>query len=233
MKILDLVSKIAILVILLVLSIGVNKLILIQKEAKFYEYNDSKINITQVKKVIPKMDYIITFKENNNIDVFRKYSKSLNEDEIARVKKLLSLAKKSEFYNVEIIAYMMLDDEKVVLYHSGHYLKHPTTYSVNEDLLSKLSAYGLDDFQYENLSKIKDVVYEDVNKFFDDVVDYAKIRRSNWSKENIPQLGLGANANKFMSRVDKKAEENPLGDEDIEPIIEELNSAYSHYLGIE
>jgi len=233
MKILDLVSKIAILVILLVLSIGVNRLILIQKEAKFYEYNDSKINITQVKKVIPKMDYIITFKENNNIDVFRKYSKSLNEDEIARVKKLLSLAKKSEFYNVEIIAYMMLDDEKVVLYHSGHYLKHPTTYSVNEDLLSKLSAYGLDDFQYENLSKIKDVVYEDVNKFFDDVVDYAKIRRSNWSKENIPQLGLGANANKFMSRVDKKAEENPLGDEDIEPIIEELNSAYSHYLGIE
>jgi len=230
MKFLDIFTKLSILVILIV---GVNKLINIEKhEAKFYEYNNMKVNLAQVKVVRARVDYIITYKEDNNIDIFRKYSTSLNAQELENIKGFLELAKKSEFYNVEIETYMLFDKQKIALYHSPHFLKHATTYSVNENLLSQLSAYGLDGFQYKNLTKIKDVVYDDVNKFFDDVISYAKLKKSNWSQENIPRLGLGSNANKFMRNVNMQVAQKSMSDEDIKAIIKEMQESYEVYAGI-
>jgi len=233
MKFLDIFSKVSILLILVILIIGVNKLINIEKhESKFYEYNNMKINLAQVKVVRARVDYIITYKEDNNIDIFRKYSTSLNVNELENIKGFLALAKGSEFYNIEIETYMLFDKQKIALYHSPRFLKHANTYSVNEDLLSKLSAYGLDGFQYKNLTKIKDVVYDDVNKFFDDVISYAKLKKSNWSQENIPKLGLGSNANKFMKNVDMQVAQKSINDEDIKIILKNMKESYEVYAGI-
>lgn len=233
MKFLDILSKLSIVLILVILIIGVNKLIYIEKnESKFYEYNNMKINLAQVKVVRARVDYIITYKEDDNIDIFRKYSTSLNAQELENIKGFLTLAKKSEFYNIEIETYMLFDKQKIALYRSPHFLKHATTYSVNADLLSQLSAYGLDSFQYENLTKIKDVVYDDVNKFFDDVVSYAKLKKSSWSQENIPRLGRGSNANRFMKNVDMQVVEKSINDEDIQTIIVNMQDSYDVYVGI-
>ena len=220
MKFLDIISKLSTLLILVILIVGVTKLINIDKnESKFYEYNNMKINLAQVKVIQARVDYIITYKEDDNIDIFRKYSTPLNTKEIENIKGFLSLANKSEFYNVEIETYMLFDKKRVELYQSPRFLKHASTYSVNENLLSKLSSYGLDGMQYNNLAKIKDVVYDDVNKFFDDVISYAKMKNSNWSQEHIPKLGLGSNANKFMRKIDMSVEEKSLADEDINTVI--------------
>lgn len=233
MKLLDIVIKLSVLLILVVLILGLDKLSVINdRESKFYEYKHMKINLAQVKIIRPRIDYIITYKEDDNVDIFRKYSTTLNTKEIENIKGFLELASKSEFYNVEIMIYMMFDKQKVELYHSEHFLKHPETYSVNEDLLSRLSAYGLDGLQYNNLLKLKDIVYQDVNKFFDDVVSYAKLKKSNWSKENIPKLGLGANANKFMKNVDLELAQKNLTAEDIESISHKMQESYDIYLGI-
>lgn len=233
MKLLDIFSKLSTLLILVILIVGVTKLINIDRnESKFYEYKNMKINLAQVKEVRARVDYIITYKEDDNIDIFRKYSTNLNATEIENIKGFLSLANKSEFYSVELETYMLFDRQKIELYRSPRFLKHATTYSVNENLLSQLSAYGLDGFQYNNLTKIKDVVYDDVNKFFDDVVSYAKLKKSNWSQENIPKLGLGSNANKFMSNVDMKISEKSLTDEDIKAIVQDLQDSYGVYSGI-
>lgn len=233
MKIVDTLSKVSLILILIVLTVGVVKISNMGKsESNYYEYNNMKINLAQIETIKPRVDYIITYKEDANIDIFRKYSTSLNIQEIENIRGFLKLAQKSEFYNVQIVAYMMLDTHKVELYRSQHYLKYPATYSVNDDLLSRLSGYGLDDFQYKNLLKLKDIVYKDVNKFFDDVVSYAKLKKSNWAKENIPELGRGANANKFMQNIDSKLEEKSLTLEDIEEIVESMKDAHEKYLGI-
>ena len=233
MKFLDIFSKLSILLILVILIVGVTKLVNIEKhESKFYEYNNMKINLAQVKVIRARVDYIITYKEDDNIDIFRKYSTSLNAQEIENIKGFLTLSQKSEFYNVEVETYMLFDKQKVALYHSPRFLKHATTYSVNENLLSKLSAYGLDSFQYKNLEKIKNVVYDDVNKFFDDVISYAKLKKSNWSQENIPKLGLGSNANKFMQNVDMSIPQKSMSDEDIKAIISKMQESYKVYAGI-
>ena len=233
MKFLDIFSKLSILLILVILIVGVTKLGNFEKhESKFYEYNNMKINLAQVKVIRARVDYIITYKEDDNMNIFRKYSTSLNAGEIDNIKGFLSLSQKSEFYNVEVETYMLFDKKKVVLYHSPHFLKHATTYSVNENLLSQLRAYGLDSFQYKNLEKIKDVVYNDVNKFFDDVISYAKLKKSNWSEKNIPKLGLGSNANKFMQNVDMSLPQKSLSDEDIKTIVLKMQESYKVYDGI-
>lgn len=233
MKFLDIISKLSIFLILIILIVGVTKFISIEKnESNFYEYKNMKINLEQVKMVEAKVDYIITYKEDDNIDIFRKYSTPLNSNEIANIEGFLSLAKTSEFYNVEIVTYMLFDKQKIELYHSPRFLKHATTYTVNENLLSQLSVYGLDEFQYKNLTKIKNVVYDDANKFFNDVLAYAKLKNSNWSQEHIPKLGLSANANKFMSSVDMKVEQKSLNDENIKAIINNMKESYGTYNGI-
>ena len=233
MKVLDILSKLSIVLILVIFIIGVTKSINIDKnESKFYEYKNMKINLAQVKVIRVRVDYIITYKEDENVNIFRKYSTSLNADEIGKIKGFLELAKTSEFYNIEIETYMLFDKQKIELYHSPRFLKHAATYSVNENLLSQLSAYGLDSFQYDNLVKIKDVVYDDANKFFGDVISYAKLKNSNWAKEHIPKLGLGSNANKFMRNIDMKVAQNSVDEEEIKNMIQDMQESYNKYLGI-
>jgi len=230
MKFLDILSKVATFLILVIIIIVM--LDLQDKPSMFYEYKDSKINLTQVKKIEPRVDYIITLKEDKSRDIFRKYSTPLNEKEIKNIEAILSLAQKSEYYNVEIIAYMMLDAQKVDLYHSNRYVKRVSNYSVNENLLDTLSNYGLDDFQYSNLEKLKGVVYEDSIKFLDDVVAYAKLKKSGWSEDNIPTLGLGTDGIKFMKNIPQEVADNNLSNDDIKGIVGSLNNAYSMYTDI-
>ena len=58
---------------------------------------------------------------------------------------------------------------------------------------------------------------------------YAKLKKGSWTQENIPKLGLGKNAIKFINGVPEKLKENRLQDEDIEVIIVNLNKALKHY----
>ena len=234
MKIVEITQKISIYIIVILLIVITSKLINMEsEESQFYEYKNSKINLKQVKKIIPRLEYIITYKEDDNIDVFRKYTTPLNPKEIKNVENFLYLAQKSEFYNVEVISFMLFDDEKIPLYHSQRFLKSPANYSVNENMLSKLSSYGLDDMQYENLKQLKKKVYNDANVFFEDVISYAKIKRSEWSQENIPKLGLGLNAEKFLSTLSDGVEQRELTKKEILEIVKELKKSYKQYDGIE
>jgi len=234
MKIVEITQKISIYIIVILLIVITSKLINMEsEESQFYEYKNSKINLKQVKKIIPRLEYIITYKEDDNIDVFRKYTTPLNPKEIKNVESFLYLAQKSEFYNVEVISFMLFDDEKIPLYHSQRFLKSPANYSVNENMLSKLSSYGLDDMQYENLKQLKKKVYNDANVFFEDVISYAKIKRSEWSQENIPKLGLGLNAEKFLSTLSDGVEQRELTKKEILDIVKELKKSYKQYDGIE
>jgi len=226
----EILSKVSIVLILVFVIAGVGELVQMnQKAITFYEYQDKKINLKLVKHIVPKVDYIITYKEDKNVDIFRKYSTTLNEQEIKNIQNFLELAQKSAFYHVEIIAYMKFDDTKIELFHSKQYLKKATEYSVNDSMLSILSSYGIDDFQYNNLAKIKDKIYEDSTAFYEDVVAYAKLKKDTWSEQNIPLLGLGDNGIKFMYNIDKEAEDLMLTQEEISLTSQALKDAYLEY----
>jgi predicted HTH domain antitoxin len=228
MKWLDILSKLSIVIILIIVVTKVTE----KKESLFFEYKNTKINLNQVKKVVPKIDYIITYKENNNSDIFRKYSVSLNENEIENIKSMLNLARKSDFYNIEILSYMMLDSEKVILFHSSKYLKKATQYSVNDNLLQELRKYGIDNYQYQNLEQLKDKVYDNAQAFLDDVVSYAKIKKLKWVEKSIPKLGLEPNGAKFMSILANNAIENEITEAEIQTILRDLQQSYRVYKGI-
>jgi len=222
------------LAILIVTIIGVIKLISIDdKASNFYEYKSTKINLKQIKQITPRLDYIISYKEDEEKDIFHKYSTSLNKKEINNLETFLIQASSSEYYNVEIVAYMMLDSFKVELFHSKKYMKKPHTYVVSKELLSTLSKNGLDKFQYENLKEIEGKSYDNLESFFDDVIAYAKLRRSEWSKRVIPELGMGTKANKFLSYVDPKTEEKVLEPQDIKNIMQNLKEAFDVYDGLQ
>lgn len=228
MKWLDILSKLSIIVILFLFITIITE----KKESQFFEYKNTKINLNQVKKITPKVDYIITYKEDNSTDIFRKYSTLLNEKEIKNIEAALKMAIKSDFYNVEVLSYMMLDSEKVILSHSSQYLKKATHYSVNDNLLQELRKYGLDDYQYKNLSQLKDKVYDDSQTFFNDVLNYAKLRKMRWVEENIPQLGLQPNGAKFMRILADDAVEKEITEQDIQTIIKDLQNSYAVYVGM-
>ena len=78
MKVLDTVDKIARLLILTVVIIGLNEVGSLEKRGKLYGSDKSKTNITYVKKVIIRSDRIITFQEKKSMYVSRKYSNLLN-----------------------------------------------------------------------------------------------------------------------------------------------------------
>jgi len=233
MKFLDILSKLSLIMIFILLLIGLNKIGKTEKsEGRFYEYKDSKINLQTVRKIVPRVDYIITYKGDVYDDIFKKHSLSLNEKEIQNIDTLLRKVLTSEYYSVEIAAYMLLDNEKVELYHSERYLKFASEYKVSDGMLEKLYAYGLDDLQAKNLSKIKDKVYENPKDFFEDVVSYAKLNVSAWSRENIPKFGLDSSANKFMNGLSVDATEHNLTVESVESIKKSLLEAYNVYDGI-
>lgn len=230
MKLQDIIYKVLVLFMLLALSIGVFKLVdQANDRGVFYEYKDSKINLLQVKQIKPRVSYYATFAEDKTEDINRKYSTTFNIDEIKNIKKFLTVAKDSEFYNIEIVAYMMFDGREVELYKSDRFFKYAGQYSVNDNLLITLKNYGIDDFQYNNLVSIKDKIYTDKESFVNDVVMYAKLNNGSWTKENIPKLGLGKNGLKFMNGISDEIKENHLIDEDIEIIISSLQKALDSY----
>jgi hypothetical protein len=226
----EIISRVSIVLILIIIGMGVNELSKINAKATtFYEDKDKKINLKLVKHIVPKVDYIITYKEDKNVDIFRKYSTTLNENEIKNIQSFLELAQNSAFYNVEIIAYMKLDDVTVELFHSKQYLKKAEVYSVNDNMLAILRSYGIDDFQYKSLAKLKDKIYEDSKTFYEDVVAYARLKKDAWSEQNIPLLGLGDNGIKFMHNIDKDAVDLALTQEEISLTCDGLKEAYYEY----
>ncbi len=230
MKPQDIIYKVLVLFMLAVLSVGAFKLDdKSESKTNFYEYQNSKINLLQVKHITPRVSYYATLAEDNTEDINRKFSTIFHKEEIHNIKEFLTLAKNSEFYNIEIVAYMMLDDTEVELYKSDRYFKYAGQYSVNDYLLETLDNYGIDKFQYKNLSALKGKIYTDRNKFVDDVVMYAKLKKGSWTDENIPKLGLGKNGIKFMNGVSNEIKENHLRDEDINNIISSLEKALSVY----
>ena len=219
---------------MLLLATGVNRLLSIDnKSTNFYSYENVKINLKQVKSMNLRVDYIITYKEDDTKDIFHKYSTSLDENEIKNIHKFLEEASESEYYNIEMVSYMLFDQQKVELFHSTRYLKLPSNYSVNENLLARLESYGLDDFQYKNLLKLKGKVYTDRAKFYEDVISFAKLKDSQWAKDNIVSLGVDANTAKFLSYLKPEDSENLIIDKEIEKSISELTQAYESYEAIE
>lgn len=230
MKLQEIVYKVLVLFMLVVLSVGVFKLVeKVKGDSSFYEYKNSKINLSLVKQITPRVKYYATLAEDKTEDINKKFSTIFHKKEIVNIKEFLSLAKDSEFYNIEIIAYMMLDDKEVELYKSDKFFKYAGQYSVNDYLLVTLHNYGIDEFQYKNLSALKGKIYTDKNKFVDDVVKYAKLKKGSWTDENIPKLGLGKNSTKFMNGVSKEIKEKHIQDEDIENIIINLEKALNIY----
>lgn len=230
MKLQEIIYKVLVLFMLVVLSTGVFKLFEKEEEERnFFEYKNSKINLLQVKRITPRVSYYATFAEDKTEDINRKFSTIFHKKEIENIKEFLSLAKNSKFYNIEIVAFMMLDDIEVELYKSDRFFKYAGQYSVNEYLLETLDNYGIDEFQYKNLSALKDKVYTDKDKFVDDVVMYAKLKKGSWTEENIPKLGLSKNSIKFMNGVSQELKENLISDEDIVEIIMNLQKALNIY----
>ena len=233
MKLQEIIYKVLVLFMLVVLSVGVFKLVEeSNSKTNFYEYKNSKLNLLQVKRITPRVSYYATLAEDKSEDINRKFSTIFHKKEIQNIEKFLTLAKNSEFYNIEIIAYMMFDKKEVELYKSDRFFKYAGQYSVNEYLLETLNNYGIDEFQYKNLLALKGKTYTDKDKFVNDVVMYAKLKKGSWTDENIPKLGLGKNGVKFMNAVSQGIKENHLADEDIKNIIVNLEKALSVYEGI-
>ncbi|MEN8304417.1 MAG: hypothetical protein ABFQ64_10125 [Campylobacterota bacterium] len=234
MKLQDIIYKVLVLFMLVVLTVGVVKLNdSSESKRNFYEYKNSKINLLHVKRILPRVSYYATLAEDKSEDINRKFSTKFHKEEIENIEEFLTLAKNSEFYNIEIVAYMMLDDMDVELYKSDKFFKYAGQYSVNDYLLETLDNYGIDEFQYKNLSALKGKIYTDKDKFVNDVVMYAKLKKGSWTDENIPKLGLGKNGVKFMDGVSQEIKENHLRDEDIKNIIVNLEKALSVYEEIE
>ena len=230
MKAQEIIYKLLVLFMLSALTVGVYKLN--EKrgcKANFYEYKNSKINLLQVKRITPRVSYYATLAEDKTEDINRKFSTTFHKNEIQNIKEFLELAKNSEFYNIEIVAFMMFDNKEIALYKSGRFFKYAGQYSVNDYLLETLDNYGIDEFQYKNLSALKGKVYTDRDKFVEDVVMYAKLKKGSWTDENIPKLGLGQNGIKFMNDVSQELKENHLEDEDINTIVSNLEKALNVY----
>ncbi|QSZ42881.1 hypothetical protein GJV85_12435 [Sulfurimonas aquatica] len=233
MRILDSLVKVTIVSILIVLIfIAYEVNIINEKSSNFYEYQNSKINIKQVKNILPRVEYVITIEQDEEKDMFRKYSTTLNEEEIEKIKKFLQLAKKSEFYTVQIFTYMIFDKRRVELYHSDNYLKKASSYTLSENLLKHLVEHGIDEFQYKNLTKIKGVVYTQREKFLADVASYGKLRRDQWFENNIAMMAVKDNAARFMSQINLQHKEKLLNDEEIEKIVKMIEESYEEYKGI-
>jgi len=226
MKVQEIIYKILVLIMLGALIVGVFNL---DEKTNFYEYKNSKINLLQVKKIDAKVSYYATLAEDRSEDINKKFSTTFNRAEIKNIQSFLTVAKNSKFYNIEIVAYMMFDEIRVELYRSDRYIKYAAHYSVNDYLLKTLENYGIDDFQYNSLLTLKDKVYTDKDKFVDDVVSCAKLKKGSWSQENIPKLGLGKKGLKFMDNVAHEINEKHLSDEDIESIVLNLQKALRTY----
>jgi hypothetical protein len=180
-----------------------------------------------------KVDYIITYKEDSEKDIFSKYTTSLDENEIQNIHTFLENVSQSDYYNVEIVSYMLFDEKRLELFHSPRYLKLPSSYKVNKELLSTLQEYGVDDFQYKNLLKIEDKIYTDRTSFYKDVISFAKLKESQWLRNNIIRLGVDSKTAEFLENVDFKESEKLIGEKEIKESMSHLLDAYKSYEAIE
>ncbi len=227
------ISKVLLLLIVVIVGFAAFHLNEInQKSTKFYEYEKGKINLLQISKIIPRVEYYATLSQDNKIDINTKYSTSLNRNEIINIETFLATAKESEFYNIEITTYIMFDDQRVNIYKSPRYIKLPSSYRVNDYMLDILKMYGVDEFQYSALAKLKDKIFEDRDKFLTTVVSVAKLNRSDWVINNVPILGLGEKAAKFSTEMETDIEENQLDSDTISSIMKELDNSYNVYVQI-
>lgn len=203
-----------------------------EKSAKFYEYENIKINLTKVKHIQPRINYVLTLSQDKDEDIHRLYSTSLNKEEIAKIENFLELAKSSEFYDIQIAAYMMFDNEKIDLFKSKRFVKLPSHYKITEYMLKVLRSYGLDEFQYNNLLKFKSQEFTTKDELVDFVIDRAKLNRNEWIVKKIISLGVGVKEGVFMKDIDNDTKELLIYDDDIEDIVDSLKSSYDNYLGI-
>ena len=201
------------------------------KVTNFYEYENKKINLAQVKLIQPRVDYIVTLSQDEEKDMHRVYSTSFNEEEISKIEKFLELSKQSDFYDIKIYAYMMFDNQKVDLFESKRYIKLPSKYTITQHMLDILRSYGLDNLQYKNLFKYKSKEFTNKDEFVDFVIDRAKLKRSDWLVAKIISLGVGYKEKVFMSKISIDEKELLLEDNE-EEIIDSLKNAYGKYLGI-
>jgi len=196
---------------------------LLENKSNFYEYNNTKINLLQVKKISTK----VTYSDSN-----KHYNAILSEKEIMNIEKFLLQTSKKKFYNIQLSIFFNFDNQVIQLYQSPRYLKLPKIYTINPYMLETLKSYGLDDFQYKSLQKLQDKEYKDKKKFADDVITFARLKRNAWSENYIPLLGLGKDAHRFMQNIQENAKEHKMKVEDINIIMLELHKARNKYLGI-
>ncbi|WP_457746380.1 hypothetical protein [Sulfurimonas sp.] len=234
MKQIDLLAKISSLITAVVVLLLFFKLDNIDKRGgNFYEYENKKINLLHVKEISAGIDYIITSKEDEYMELFSKHTLPLTANSITTILQRLEKVKKSEYYSAELVAYMMFDGDKVELFHSQRYLKRVEKYRVNEYLLKVLKSHGIDDFQYKNIKMLQTKVFTDKEKFLDEVVSVGKLKKEGWCQENIPILGLSENGIRFMNSIDLEDKNKNLSEEDIETIESRLNKALSTYENIQ
>ena len=220
-------------VTLIALIVGVFNLVEInEKSTKYYQYENGKINTFQVKTIRPRVEYFATLSQDEEIKVNKKYSTSLNEGELENLRAILSAVKDSDYYRVEIVSFLAFDEEKANVYKSQRYLKNPSLYSVTKRMLDTLRTHGIDDYQYEKLSKMQGESFSDKKEFVDKVIAVGKLKRNDWVERNVPTLGLSAKAARFVNSLDIERRDNLLEDDDVEKIMDELNGVYDAYLGI-
>ncbi len=219
--------------ILVVLVVGLFFLKSInQKSTNFYEYEKSKINLTNVKYIQERVDYIATLSQDEERELHRKYSTHLNEEEIEKIEKILDLSKTSDFYDIQINAYMLFDNEKVAQFQSKRFTKLPSHYKVTPYMVNKLQGYGLDDYQHQNLTKLQEQLFTNRAEFVNTVIDRTKLRRSDWLVTNITLLGVGQKESQFLKNIDGNATDVLLEESDIKEIVNALKNAHSTYAGI-
>jgi len=230
MKQIDLLAKVSSVIVAIVVIALFFKLE--NQRGNFYQYDDRKINLLQIKEIRGGIDYIITHKGDEYIELFQKHRLSLDEKNIHKVVSRLKEVYKSEYYSAELVAYMIFDDEKIELFHSKRYLKKVENYSVNEYLLKVLKSHGIDEYQYRNIETLKGKVFNDREKFLEEVTTVGKLKKDGWCEKNIPVLGLNENGIRFMNSIDIEDKERLLTEKEIEKIEDALFEALDKYESI-
>ncbi|MCX6075387.1 MAG: hypothetical protein NTW78_00700 [Campylobacterales bacterium] len=233
MKAIEKVKLLLLSSILIALIIGLFRLSGIdEKLTNFYQYDNKKINLTAVKFIQPRVDYVATLSQDKDEDFNRKYSTHFDLNEISKIEKFLKLSKQSDFYDIQINAYMMFDNEKINLFQSKRFVKLPSKYKVTPYLIGKLNGYGLDEHQHQNLTKLQEQVFSKKDEFVNTVIERAKLRKSDWLVTNIALMGVGQKESNFLKNIENDTPETLLEKNDIKEIISSLKAVHDNYLGI-
>ena len=233
MKFTENVKVLLLLSILATILVGLLSLKAINaKLINFYEYDNKKINLAQIKYINSRVDYIATLSQDKSEDMNRKYSTHFDMNEISKIEKILEISKKNDFYDIKIDAYIMFDNEKINLFQSKRYIKLPTNFKVNSHMLNTLKTYGIDDYQYQNLLKLQEQSFTNREDFVNTVIDRAKLKKNDWLITNIALLGVGQKESDFLKNIDSNATQMLLDKNEISTVIDSLKSSYDKYAEI-